>query len=191
MAPKNKSFWKIRFGVAILIIVISVGGLIVAKLIPTHRLQKGMTLNKSFHAASPDAIPSSVTIASPSDSQHINVHFEETGFGSFLAFGTSSGVWQSKLKIYVLMHPASPYAPEWWAQSPVILSSNGWWRAKVWYGYEESPPQIGNTIDLMAIVVNPKLVPKDIWPSGKVPDLGSLHPIAQSGVIHLTIGAIH
>ena len=187
----KKTFWKNRAGVAILVTLIGAGGLLVAKFIPALRPRQEASHNKSSYAISRGEIAPSVTITSPSDRQHLHVQLEETGAGTFFVYGTSSGVFRTDLKIYVLLLPVFPFAPDWWAQPVATISSNGWWRAKAWYGYSEAPPQVGNTIDILAVVVNPDRVPKEVWPSGRVPDLKSLNSLAQSQVIHLTVRDIY
>lgn len=131
-----------------------------------------------------------VAITSPLNGQQIEVQLAETGSCSFYVRGTSSGVTSdSKLQIYVLLHPSNPSSPGWWFQippTPANVNQDGQWSVLVWYGSEELPPRVGNAMEVVAVVTTAK----QVGGRYKVDDLKQLTPEARSDFITVSIGAI-
>lgn len=132
--------------------------------------------------------PPRVAITSPASGQQIEIRiFAETGSGSFTVSGTSSEAFTNPdLRLYVLIHPADPFATGWWIQQPATVDRNGQWTTVAWYGAKEFPPQAGNQIDILAVVADPAQVGSRV----QTGDPKDIHPVAQSDIVRVRIGAI-
>jgi hypothetical protein len=81
------------------------------------------------------SIPStfSITITSPRE--------EDIVPWRYIVKGTSNGVDDPKLSIYVLIYPVEAGGP-WWVQSPVDIPANGNWKTTVYFGrYSANYPE--------------------------------------------------
>jgi len=125
-----------------------------------------------------------VVITNPSPAQNIDVRLAQTGSGSFRVSGTSSKV-SLELKIYVLLHPVDPFASGWWVQQPAGIGPDGKWNTEAWYGSKDNPPQVGNKIDILAVVTSSEQVLEGTHQI----DLKKVNPVAQSEVVSLIIGS--
>jgi len=130
----------------------------------------------------------SVVITDPAAGQQVEmVVLPSSGSGSFMVSGGSTEVFADPdLRVYVLVHPAEPFAAGWWVQQPATVDRNGQWTTQVWYGAREFPPQRGNRIDLLAVVSRPGLVAGRV----QVSDPKDIGPVAQSDIIRITVGAL-
>lgn len=138
----------------------------------------------SFNALAPKP---SVAITNPAAGQQIEMTtLPSTGSGSFMVSGISTEVFANpSLRVYVLVHPAEPFASGWWIQQPATVDRNGQWTMQAWYGAHAFPPQPGNRIDLMAIVSTPVLVAGRV----QISDPKDIEPVAQSDIIGVSIGS--
>lgn len=128
-----------------------------------------------------------VDITSPRSGEAIEVKLIETGSGSFLVSGRSERVaTDPNVRVYVLIHPSDPFAAGWWIQTPVVMDSDGHWYGQAWIGNLEFPPEVGHTLDILAVVAYPDKVQHRV----KVDDYKDLNPIAQSDIVAVRIGSI-
>jgi len=129
-----------------------------------------------------------VAITSPAAGQQIEVTIlPATGAGSFTVAGTSTEVFADPdLRVYVLVHPADPYASGWWIQQPATVDRNGGWSTQAWIGSTDFPPHQGDRIDLLVIAAAPDAV------AGRtqVSDPKDLSPAAQSDIVQVSIGTL-
>lgn len=132
--------------------------------------------------------PPQIAITSPMAGQQIEVRIlSETGSGSFVVSGTSSGVFTNpNLRLYVLVHPADPFATGWWIQQPATVDRNGQWTTVAWYGAKEFPPKTGNKIDILAVAADPSRVGNRL----QTGDPKDINPVAQSDIVRVSIGTI-
>lgn len=132
--------------------------------------------------------PPQVAITSPVAAQQIEVRIlPETGSGSFTVSGTSSEVFTNpNLRLYVLVHPADPFATGWWIQQSATVDRNGQWTTIAWYGAKEFPPQTENKIDLLAVVADPVQVGSRV----QISDPKDIDPVAQSDIVSISIGVL-
>lgn len=130
----------------------------------------------------------SVAITSPAAGQQIEVTIlPDTGAGLFIVTGTSTEVFaEPDLRVYVLVHPADPFASGWWIQHPATVDRNGRWSTQAWIGSTDFPPHQGDRIDLLVIAAGPDAV------AGRtqVSDPKDLGPAAQSDIVQVSIGTL-
>ena len=128
-----------------------------------------------------------VEISSPRVGERIEIEIADTGSGSFVVRGGSERVANnSDLRVILLVHPSNPFGAGWWIQAPVVMNGNGSWSGQAWIGDSETPPQIDDTLDILAIVVDPTQAQNPI----RVDDPKDLDPKAQSNVVSVTIGTM-
>lgn len=160
-----KSSWFRWFLLAIGMGVLTLGILVARLLLPT---------------------PIAVALTSPMLNQPIEVELSESGSGSFSVSGASAEVFTAEnLRVYVLVHPAEPFAAGWWIQPPAVMSRNGQWTALAWIGNQDFPPKAGDKIDLVVVVTEPDKV----IGYQKVSDPKDIQPLAQSDIIQVNIGS--
>ena len=129
----------------------------------------------------------SIAVTNPVPGQQIEVRLAETGSVSFLVSGTSSGVYsRSNLRLYVLIHPAEPFASGWWIQQPAAVNRNGQWETVAWHGAREFPPQPGDKIDILIVVADSV----DVAGRAQISDPKEIKPVTQSDIIRVSIGTI-
>jgi hypothetical protein len=128
-----------------------------------------------------------VEITSSKDRESIEVRIANKGSGSFLVDGNSAGV-SSKpaLRVYVLVHPAEPFAEGWWIQPAVVMNSDGTWSGQAWIGDPSSSPNVGDLIDVLAVVA----ASDQVKGHTKVNDPKDLNPLARSNTVRINIGSI-
>lgn len=128
----------------------------------------------------------SVRIDTPSPSQPVKVRRAPTGSGSFTVSGSSSAVFKDPdLRIYVLVHPADPFAAGWWIQRPALVDTTGSWTAECWIGNADFPPHPGDKVDIVSVAAEPHVVGGRL----EVDDPKDLMPAAQSGIVRFSLGA--
>jgi hypothetical protein len=130
-----------------------------------------------------------VAITTPSAGQAVDVKLlPSTGSASFMVSGSSSNTEAyPQMRIYLLVHPADPFASGWWVQaSPAVVDPGGRWTVQSWYGDKSFPPLPGNKIDLLALVADPQQVAGQT----QIDSPNNLNPIAQSAVITITFRAV-
>lgn len=127
-------------------------------------------------------------IKSPPPGAQIAVEDYANGSAHLRVQGTSQRVFEDAgLYIYVLVHPVQPYAEGWWIAAPVRpAATDGWWRADVWVGSQQSPVQPGNRFELAAVVAPPGM--DNLYQP--VPEPESLAPLARSRSVEFTIAAV-
>jgi len=132
--------------------------------------------------------PPQVAITNPVVAQQIEVRIlPEAGSGSFTVSGTSSGVFaNANLRLYVLVHPADPFAAGWWIQQPATVDRNGQWTTQAWIGNKDFPPQPNHKIDILAVVTDPARVAGRM----QISDPKDINPVAQSDIVRVSIGSI-
>ena len=93
-------------------------------------------------------------IKSPAPGAQIAVEDYVNGSALLHVQGTSRRVFEDDtLYVYVLIHPVQPYAEGWWIAAPVRpATDDGWWKADIWIGSQESPVQAGDRFELVASV---------------------------------------
>lgn len=133
-----------------------------------------------------------VDIASPLSGQGIEVQVSDTAGkksgGLFVVTGNSQSVSSDpNLRVYVLVHPSTPWAAGWWIQSPANMQSDGRWSTKAWIGDAESPPNVGDQLDIVGITASPSQVQNRSW----VNDPKDLKPKGQSYIVNLIIKSIN
>ena len=127
-----------------------------------------------------------VEIISPKYGESIEVEIADTGSGSFFVSGNSERVATNPdLRVYVLVHPADPYAPGWWIQPSVAMDLSGSWSGQAWIGDPDFPPHAGDKLDVLAIVASPERVQNRL----KVDDPQDLKPRARSHIVSVSIKA--
>lgn len=132
-----------------------------------------------------------VAITNPSAGSAVEVQVIDTGSGSFQVAGNSQHVFDRQDKrVYVLLHPANPFAEGWWVQPAVIMNSDGSWSGLAWIGNKQSPPETGDLVDLMAIVASPTDVAAALGNRNSVKDVQDLSPTARSEIVEFTIAAV-
>lgn len=127
-------------------------------------------------------------IKSPHPGAQIAVEDCINGSAHLRVQGTSRHIFEDEsLYIYILVHPVKPFAEGWWIAAPVRpAAADGWWKADVWVGSQQSPVQVGNSFELVAVVA----------PPGRhnlhqpVPDPGALEPLARSRSVELSIASV-
>jgi len=155
------------FDLGILLILVSVGIFVARQIVPP---------------------PPQVAITDPVNGQQIEVRIlAEAGSGSFGVSGTSAEVFADPtLRLYVLVHPADPFASGWWIQQAATVDRNGQWTTQAWIGNEDFPPHVGDKIDILAIVTDPARV----GGRNQISDPKDANPATQSGIIRMSIGSI-
>lgn len=155
------------FDLGILLILLSVGIFVARQLVPP---------------------PTEVAITTPGEGQAIEVRLlPETGSGSFTVSGTSDEVFDDdSLRLYVLVHPADPFAAGWWIQQPVAVDRSGRWTTQAWIGNADFPPHVGDKVDIVAIAADPA----EIGGRTQLSDPKDARPAAQSDIVSVSIGTI-
>jgi len=155
------------FALGILLILFSVGIFVARQLVPP---------------------PTEVAIATPAERQAIEVRLlPETGSGSFMVSGTSEEVFDDpSLRLYVLVHPADPFAAGWWVQQSAAVDRSGRWTTQAWIGNAASMPHVGDKIDIVAIAADPARV----GGRTQLSDPKDAQPAAQSDIVGVSIGTI-
>ena len=92
----------------------------------------------------------------------------------------------ANLRIIVLIHSDKPYVKGWWIQTPAVVNDKGDWQTDAQIGSNYYAPNIGDELDVIALVVNKVKIGSD----PHVDDINTLDPIIQSDAIHLTIKEI-
>lgn len=155
------------FALGILLILLSVGIFVARQLVPP---------------------PTEVAITDPAEGQAIEVRLlPETGAGSFAVSGTSDEVFDDPaLRLYVLVHPADPFAAGWWVQQPVAVDRSGRWTTQAWIGSADFPPHVGDKIHVVAIAADPA----QVGGRTQLSDPKDARPAAQSEIVRVSIGTI-
>ena len=132
--------------------------------------------------------PPTIEITVPVNEGEIEVYQREgAGPGSFTVKGTSSEVYSnSKLRIYVLVHPAHPFAAGWWIQPSVTIDQNGEWVTEAWIGNNEYPPHRGDKVDVLAVISHPAYAGNH----SHISDPKDIRPVSQSDMITVSIGSL-
>lgn len=155
------------FALGILLILVSVGIFVARQIVPP---------------------PPEVAITEPANGQQIEVRIlAETGAGSFGVSGSSAEVYDDPaLRLYVLVHPADPFASGWWVQQAATVDRDGQWATQAWIGNQDFPPHAGDKIDILAIVTDPAR----LGGRNQIGDPKDAKPDAQSDIIRVSIGSI-
>jgi len=129
----------------------------------------------------------SVAITSPVRGQDVEVTRIETGSAYFEVAGTSERVaGDPELRIYVLVHPAKPFASGWWVQSPSATAPDGQWKGVAWIGNPEFPTQPGHVVQIVAVAARVE----DVQSVQHVDDPKDLRPRTMSPFVEFTIGKV-
>ncbi|MAT97336.1 MAG: hypothetical protein CL608_09360 [Anaerolineaceae bacterium] len=126
-----------------------------------------------------------INFSNPGEGMSIEVTIIETGSGSFQVTGTSKRIADnSDWNVFVLLHPADPFAEGWWIQPAVTMNTDGQWSGIAWIGDTDNKPEPGDTISLVAIVseLNRAQVPT------KINDFSQISPITRSAIVNVVIG---
>jgi hypothetical protein len=140
-------------------------------------------------ASIPTLIPlPSATITSYTNAQFINVKTGSAGEGHFSVEGISTSVASDPdLRLYVLVHPADPFAAGWWVQPAVVMDLNsGHWSVQAQIGNSDYPPHVDDQVDLAVVVTSANLLQN----GAHVEDLKDVNPVAQSGIVRVIIRSI-
>jgi len=129
----------------------------------------------------------SVAITSPVEGQEVEITRVDTGSAYFEVIGTSKHVaGNPELRIYVLVHPARPFASGWWVQSSSATAPDGRWEGVAWIGSPEFQAQTGDAVQIVAVAAPLE----DVQGVQHVDDPKDLRPRAMSPFVEFTIGKV-